>query len=473
MTLMAEISPDALIPHARGPVADVFLLPGSGRTTVSKVYPQPLDRRTYNGVEVEQAKLAGLRSAPSIVRVEALDDLPDGRTGLRMEFCPQSLPDLVAQGPLPIGDVIVLGQILSSVLAEAHHAGLVHGGVTPSNVLERPSGQPALADFGMALRLRFPRDLTTAAAYTAPEVLREGELSEAADVYGLGAVLYLALTGKPPFPARTGEPPDGVVLRVLREPPAEVTGRDVPPALSRLLLRMMAKDPDVRPEAAVVVTEFEALLAGAGTPPEDDLDFDDFRDELAAGRSTPVAVVQAPKKPQKKAKPAPRPEPGRPSRKPLLLGAGAAIALVAVVPVVFGQGDGSTDDRTEPPPVSVATTVPSTTVPSTTVPSTTAVPPPATTPTGTPARPTITLNPPVDNGTSVVLTWSYPKPLTYAVVVAEQGAEEPQTTFVGTRTTFTVKVTGGLKYCFLIQGSDGSTLVPSARVPIRGATCSQ
>ena len=452
MTLMAEISPDALVPRATGPVATVYLLaPPGGRTVALKVYPQPLDRRTYNGIEVEQAKLAGLRSAPSIVRVESLDDLPDGRTALRMEFCPQSLPDLVANGPLPIGDVIVLGQILSSVLAEAHDAGLVHGGVTPANVLERSSGQPALSDFGMALRLRFPRDLMGDAAYTAPEVLREGELSEAADVYGLGAVLYLALTGRPPFPARTGEPPDGVVLRVLREPPAEVTGRDVPPALSALLQRMMAKEPDARPEAAAVVAEFEALLAGAGAVPEDDLDFDDFRDELAAGRSVPLAVVEAPKKkPPAKQKPA-KPAPGK-SRKPLLIGAGAAVAMVAVVPVVFRPGGDDPADRVAAPPASVSTS--------------------SLTPTP-PKQATIKLNPPVDKGTSVVLTWSYPRKLTYAVIVAEQGAKQPQTTLRGTMTTLTVQVSSGLKYCFLVQGTDGVDQYESARIPIRGATCSR
>jgi serine/threonine protein kinase len=429
-------------------VATVYLVaPPGGRTAVLKVYPQPLDRRTYSGIEVEQAKLAGLRCAPSIVRVESLDDLPDGRTGLRMEFCPQSLPNLVANGPLPIGDVIVLGQILSSVLAEAHDAGLVHGGVTPSNVLERPSGQPALADFGLALRLRFPRDLMADAAYTAPEVLREGELSEAADVYGLGAVLYLALTGRPPFPARTGEPPDGVVLRVLREPPAEVTGRDVPPALSALLLRMMAKEPDARPDAASVVREFEALLAGVGAVPEDELDFDDFRDELAAGRSVPVAVVEAPKK--KPPKPPREKAAGGKSRKPLLLGAGAAVALVAVLPVVFRPGGGDTAERPAPAPV-VSTPSPAPT---------------------SPEQPTIKLNPPVDKGTSVDLSWSASRVLRYAVVVAEQGSKKPKVTYLGRATRLTVQVSSGLKYCFQIQGEEAGALFESAPVPIRGASC--
>ncbi|MEI8410782.1 MULTISPECIES: protein kinase domain-containing protein [unclassified Kribbella] len=442
---MAEIPLDALVPRAAGPVASIYLVPGA-RTTVLKVYPQPLDRRTYNAVEVEQAKLVGLRSAASIVRVEALDELPDGRTGLRMEFCPQSLPDLVANGPLPIGDVVILGQILSSVLAEAHEAGLVHGGVTPANVLERPSGQPALADFGLALRLRFPRDLMADAAYTAPEVLRDGELSENADVYGLGAVLYLALTGQPPFPARTGEPADGVVLRVLREPPPEVSGRDVPPALSGLLLRMMAKEPDARPDAATVVREFEELLTAP--PAEDELDFDDFSDELAAGRTVPMATITATPVIQKKRKKTATP---RKSRKGLLIGAAAAVSLVAVVPVMIQPG--RDDEAATPAPTPTASTPTS---------------PAATAPTKSP----IVLKPPQDKGTSVVLAWSFPKKLDrYAVFVAEQGAKEPRVAYSGAATSTTVQVNPGLKYCVQIQGTDGEETYLSAARSLRGATC--
>ncbi|WP_433165226.1 serine/threonine protein kinase [Kribbella sp. CA-247076] len=440
---MAEIPLDALVPHRTGPVASVFLLTGS-RTAALKVYPQPLDRRTYNAVEVEQAKLAGLRSAPSIVHVEALDELPDGRTGLRMEFCPQSLPDLVAGGPLPIGDVVVLGQILSSVLAEAHDAGLVHGGVTPANVLERPSGQPALADFGLALRLRCPRDLTADAAYTAPEVLRDGELSEQADVYSLGAVLYLALTGQSPFPARTGESADGVVLRVLREPPPEVSGRDVPSALAGLLLRMLAKEPDARPEALTVLREFERLLTAG--PDEDDVDFDDFSEELAAARIVPVATVtSAPpvRKPVTKRR--------RTPPKGVLIGVAAAVALVAVVPVMIRPGKG--DEATTPPPAASTPT--------------------AGTPEATTSAPTpIVLKPPVDKGTSVVLAWSFPKELDeYYVFVAEQGAKSARIGYRGAATTATVQVSPGLKYCFQVQGTDGVAPYKSVPRSIRGATC--
>ncbi|MDX6238205.1 MAG: eukaryotic-like serine/threonine-protein kinase [Kribbellaceae bacterium] len=448
MTVMAEIPLSALVPRATGPVATVYLMapPAGGRTAVLKVYPQPLDRRTYNGLEVEQAKLAGLRSAPSIVLVESLDELPDGRTGLRMEFCPQSLTDLVATRPLPIGDVVILGQILASVLAEAHDVGLVHGGVTPANVLERPSGQPALSDFGLALRLRFPRDLMGDAAYTAPEVLRDGELSEQADVYGLGAVLYLALTGHSPFPARTGESPDDVVLRVLREPVPDVSGRDVPAALTALLMRMMAKEPGDRPEAAEVVHEFETLLWSAEQPETDDIDFDDFRDELAASRVTQVVPLPARTTPPVKT-PKNRWKPS----KGLVLGATVAVALGAVVLIMVQPWK---SQQATPPPAVATVNLSATPTPTVT------------------SAVQVELKEPRDNGTSVLLEWASSKPLTYAVNIAEQGGTgPPQTSYRGTGTSLRVPVTPGLKYCFEVQGTDGTAIYISQPKAIRGATC--
>ncbi|WP_344112445.1 serine/threonine-protein kinase [Kribbella alba] len=445
---MAEIPLTALVPRATGPVATVYVLAlrGGGRTAAVKVYPQPLDRRTYSGLEVEQAKLAGLRSAPSILLVDSIDELPDGRTGLRMEFCPQSLPDLVARGPLPIGDVAVLGQILASVLAQAHDIGLVHGGVTPANVLERANGQPALSDFGLSLRLRFARDLRGDAAYTAPEVLRDGELSEEADVYGLGAVLYLALTGHSPFPARTGETTDDVVLRVLREPVPDVSGRDIPPALTALLLRMMAKEPAERPDAAEVVRELEALMLRANEPAADDLDWDDFRDELAAARVAQVApalsrapVAQAGKLRRKRLP------------KGLVIAAAAAVALAAVVPVVLQPWKHSSQAQ----PTTTRPPVPSSISP-------------------TPAAAQavqLELKPPKDNGTSVLLEWSSSKPLNYALYIAEQGGQAARTSYRGTGTSMTVTVTPGLKYCFEVQGTDGNAIYTSLPRSIRGATC--
>jgi hypothetical protein len=83
----------------------------------------------------------------------------------------------------------------------------------------------------------------------------------------------------------------------------------------------------------------------------------------------------------------------------------------------------------------------------------------------------IKLEPPQDKGTTVVLKWSFSKPLTYAVFVAEQGAKAPRSTYRGSGTTLTVQVSPGLKYCFEVQGTDGRDVFYSTPRSIRGATC--
>jgi serine/threonine protein kinase len=284
------------------------------------------------------------------------------------------------------------------------------------------------------------------AAYTAPEVLREGELSEQADVYGLGAVLYLALTGHSPFPARTGEIPDDVVLRVLREPVPQVSGRDIPPGLTDLLLRMMAKEPGDRPDAAEVVRELEALLLQATEPDPDDLDFDDFRDELAAARVAQLAPVPAG---QPVAKAGKLPTKRLPKR--VVIAAAAAVALAAVIPVALQPWK----QHAQPQPTTAGSSIAG-----------------AGTPTPAPAQAVqLELKPPKDNGTSVLLEWTSSKPLNYAVYIAEQGGQSPQTSYRGTGTSLTVNVTPGLKYCFEVQGTDGNAIYTSKPKPIRGATC--
>jgi hypothetical protein len=133
----------------------------------------------------------------------------------------------------------------------------------------------------------------------------------------------------------------------------------------------------------------------------------------------------------------------------LLIGAAAAVALVAVVPVMIQPGQ---DDEATVPPPTVS---------------------PPTGPTATTSAPTpIVLKPPQDKGTSVVLAWSFPKQLDqYAVFVAEQGAQTPRTAYTGPKTSTTVQVSPGLKYCFHVQGTDGVVVYESAPLSIRGATC--
>ncbi|MEV6908562.1 protein kinase [Amycolatopsis sp. NPDC051071] len=219
-------------------MATVIAGPGD---TVLKVYPASLDRETRTALEREQAALSAL-DHPSILPVRKISELADGRVALRMQRCERTLA-----GPLPLRDVLVLGETVAKALAAAHRAGVVHGSVTPGNVLFLRTGEPVVADFGTALRRRFPHDPMHELEFIAPETVREETMDERTDRYGLGALLYLALTGEPPHRTVAGEEPGTRIHRVLTGPVAPITRPDVPDDLVALVDGLLAKDPGKRP----------------------------------------------------------------------------------------------------------------------------------------------------------------------------------------------------------------------------------
>src|SRR2546423_13593731 len=152
-----------------------------------------------------------------------------------MEFVDgETLAELLTRrGPLPPEEVAGLGVQACRALAAAHEAGLVHRDVKPQNLLLGRDGVLKLGDFGIAFGLEGTR-LTMAgtvlgtAAYLAPEQARGEEVTAAADIYALGAVLYELLTGRPPRnPTSLAELGSGTKIA----PPDEA-----PPALAQLVL---------------------------------------------------------------------------------------------------------------------------------------------------------------------------------------------------------------------------------------------
>jgi serine/threonine protein kinase len=142
--------------------------------------------------------------------------------------------------------VDVLCGVLSRALAAARRLGVLHGGVSPSNVLFRASGEPVLADFGVAQRQAFRRDPLYGIEWVSPETLRTGDVDARTDLYGLGAVLHFALTGESPHPSRIGELTGERILRVLGDPVPAISRPDVPIGLSTAIGRLLAPDPSKR-----------------------------------------------------------------------------------------------------------------------------------------------------------------------------------------------------------------------------------
>ncbi|MET9227210.1 protein kinase [Lentzea sp. NPDC003310] len=193
-----------------------------------------------------------------------------GRPYLAMELLDgRTLRDLVAeQAQLPVSWVAALGAQIADGLSAAHSAGVIHRDLKPSNVMLLRGGLVKVLDFGMGRivddvdgdRVTSTGATVGTARYMAPEQFRVSAVTQAADLYALGCVLFELLTGVPPFHSESShelgqkhiEEPAPLV-RLLRS--------DVPEELARLVERLLAKDPVERPADAVTVRETLLPLA--------------------------------------------------------------------------------------------------------------------------------------------------------------------------------------------------------------------
>ncbi|KUN80973.1 hypothetical protein AQJ66_25200 [Streptomyces bungoensis] len=158
---------------------------------------------------------------------------------------------VTAHGPLPPATLRVLACELAAALAAVHACGLTHRDVKPSNVL-LGRARPVLIDFGIARavddsRLTITGGVIGSPGYMAPEQAAQGAVTEAGDVFSLGAVLVFAATGTGPFEL-PGEQPSAASLlyRIVHED-ARLDG--VPAGLAQLVARCLAKKPQDRPRS--------------------------------------------------------------------------------------------------------------------------------------------------------------------------------------------------------------------------------
>jgi serine/threonine-protein kinase len=173
---------------------------------------------------------------------------------------------LVADGAMDPADAALVVAEAAGALAALHAAGAVHGAVDPSSLVRQADGEVKLVGAGVAGGLE-PPDLrpgapAAGARYLSPEEAAGWGPGPAADVYRLGLVLYLLLTGAPAVDgadaaAVAREHVDGVLT------PPQMRNPAVPAALGQIAAAALSKDPAVRPSAAVLRERLEQLLAGA------------------------------------------------------------------------------------------------------------------------------------------------------------------------------------------------------------------
>ena len=164
------------------------------------------------GVDLmKEARLAASLKHAAFVKVHSLEQAGDSQA-IVMELVPGRTLRQVLETQTPsISHVIDIVLQVAQAMQEAHAAGLVHGDLKPSNLMQEPSGAVRILDFGLAIQA--DRDATTSLvqsdpqgtiAYMAPEVLTGASLRSSSDIYALGVILYELLTGARPFAKLSG-----------------------------------------------------------------------------------------------------------------------------------------------------------------------------------------------------------------------------------------------------------------------------
>ena len=298
---------------------DIERLVGSGGMAtvyraVDRQTGQPVALKVLHGRTPEQterfeqeAELLAELSHPAIVRYVGHGTTPVGEHYLAMEWLDgQTLEDVLAAGPLTIGQSVDLGRRVAEALASAHRRGIVHRDIKPANLILPGGalGAVRVLDFGLARRVLDQRRITQSGGimgtpmYMAPEQARgEAYIDARADIFALGCVLFQCLTGQPPF---TGPTAMAVLAKICLDESLPV--RDLCPGLpqdlEQILTRMLAKERSGRPpdatSVAVELTRVGDRLAdveGKPAPPPGSITMRIDRGALTTGEQRVVCVV--------------------------------------------------------------------------------------------------------------------------------------------------------------------------------------
>ena len=209
-----------------------------------------------------EARAAARLDHPHIVPVYEVGE-HDGCPYFSMRFVDgTTLLDRLADGPIEEQQAVAWLLPITQAIALAHREGVLHRDLKPSNILLNTEEQPLIADFGLAKTFQpgaaasYTQAMIGTPSYMAPEQASDsgGQVAATTDVYGLGAVLYHMLTGRPPFQAATAV---DTLRQVTQQEP--VGPRQLNAAISRdletICLKCLAKEPSRRYATAMALAE--------------------------------------------------------------------------------------------------------------------------------------------------------------------------------------------------------------------------
>ena len=219
-----------------------------------------------------EAEAAASLDHPCIVPIYEVDER-DGSCYFSMKFVEGGqLDEVTRREPMPIRRAVELIAKVARTVHYAHEHGILHRDIKPGNILLDAKGEPHLTDFGLARLVESESsvthtlDILGTPSYMAPEqaVGNNTAVSNATDVYGIGAVLYQLLTGHPPFAG--GATYETIRLLLDTEPrQPRLLNPKIDRDLSTICLKCLEKDPKRRYSSALALAEDLRALAKART----------------------------------------------------------------------------------------------------------------------------------------------------------------------------------------------------------------
>jgi Tol biopolymer transport system component len=275
---------EILAPLGSGGMGEVYLANDLklDRRVALKILPSQF---TKDGAQVQrferEARAASSLNNPNIITIHEIGT-EDHLHFIATEFIEgQTLRQRLANGPIPLKEVLAIATQIAKALSAAHTAGIIHRDIKPENVMVRPDGLVKVLDFGLAKlterELQVGSSVTAStvslqtdvgvlmgtASYLSPEQVRHEKVDHRTDIFSLGVVLYEMLANERPF---RGDNITQLFAAITNSDPKPISTRQCPASLSRLIALALAKEPAARYQNAEdLYADLEHVAPGKAT----------------------------------------------------------------------------------------------------------------------------------------------------------------------------------------------------------------